>query len=231
MLRPSRRIDHQVIQVRITILYSWQYNIWRWKVAGAFCNPNAITLYCRKLSGVTKAEISAARAVNGTCQYPFSKSNFVTNLAEPKLSMQSSILGSYCYSYIMLFLYMCVCVCVCVCVIDVNNLHVQMYLLLFSWHELRFDEFIIYRYRQVRLLSRHLHSSCCVDLAALLQPSAVHTLTRQHLRPAFHGNHLLCRIQPIHSQQGLKRASEHLCETASLSAAKAPLFAGREKRG
>ena len=44
-------------------------------------------------SGVTKAEISLARSVSGTCQNPLSKSNLVTYLARPILSMQSSIRG------------------------------------------------------------------------------------------------------------------------------------------
>ena len=56
--------------------------------------PKAITVYCRKWSGVTKAEISEAREVKGTCQYPFNRSNFVMNTAGPMLSIQSSILGS-----------------------------------------------------------------------------------------------------------------------------------------
>ena len=41
--------------------------------------PKAITVYCRKWSGVTKDEISEAREVKGTCQYPFNRSNFAMN--------------------------------------------------------------------------------------------------------------------------------------------------------
>ncbi len=65
----------------------------RWNVAGALRILNAITEYCKKLSGVTKAEMSDAREVRGTCQYPFNKSNLLTYRAEPRLSIQSSIRG------------------------------------------------------------------------------------------------------------------------------------------
>ena len=65
-----------------------------WNVAGAFLIPKAKTEYWTKSSGVTKAEISEARAVNGTCQYPFRRSNLLTYLAEPTVSMQSSNRGS-----------------------------------------------------------------------------------------------------------------------------------------
>ena len=34
-----------------------------WNVAGALCSPNGITLYWRKVLGVTKADISEARGV------------------------------------------------------------------------------------------------------------------------------------------------------------------------
>lgn len=52
-----------------------------------------MTEYCRKLSGVTKSEISDARGVNETCQYPLRRSSIVTNFAEPTLSTQSSMRG------------------------------------------------------------------------------------------------------------------------------------------
>lgn len=39
-----------------------------WKVAGAFCKPNGITVYCMKESGVTKAEMSDAHGVKATYQ-------------------------------------------------------------------------------------------------------------------------------------------------------------------
>ncbi len=69
------------------------FTINRWNVAGAFHMPKAIDVYCRKQSGVTNAEISEARGVKGTCQYPFNKSSLVTKLADPTLSTQSSIRG------------------------------------------------------------------------------------------------------------------------------------------
>ncbi len=50
----------------------------RWKVAGALHMPKAITVYSRKRSGVTNAEILEARSVKGTCQYPSSKSSLLT---------------------------------------------------------------------------------------------------------------------------------------------------------
>ncbi len=53
--------------------------------------PKAIE-YCSRASEVTKAEISEAREVNGTCQSPLRRSNLVTYLAAPTLSTQSSIL-------------------------------------------------------------------------------------------------------------------------------------------
>lgn len=43
-----------------------------WNVVGGLCIPKAITLYCKT---------SLARSVNGTCQYPLSKSSFVTGIA------------------------------------------------------------------------------------------------------------------------------------------------------
>lgn len=66
----------------------------RWNVAGAFLRPNSRTSYCRKASGVANGEISEARSVSGTYQYPLSKSNLVTNLDFPIRSIQSSIFGS-----------------------------------------------------------------------------------------------------------------------------------------
>ena len=39
----------------------------RWKEAGEFFIPKGMTLYWYNPSGFTKAEISFARSVNGTC--------------------------------------------------------------------------------------------------------------------------------------------------------------------
>lgn len=50
----------------------------RWNVAGALRIPKAITINCMNASGVTKAEITEAHSVNGTCQYPFKRSSLVT---------------------------------------------------------------------------------------------------------------------------------------------------------
>ncbi len=54
---------------------------------------NGITLYWYSPLGVTKAEISFARSIKGTCQNSFNKSSLVTYLAFPTLSIQSSIRG------------------------------------------------------------------------------------------------------------------------------------------
>lgn len=64
------------------------------KVAGALYIPNTITVYSRKLSGVTKAETSDARAVSSTCQYPLSRSNLLTYLAAPTVLTQSCMRSS-----------------------------------------------------------------------------------------------------------------------------------------
>lgn len=45
------------------------------KVGGTFSIPKAMTLYRKKIIGVTKAEILFARSVSGTCQYPFRRSH------------------------------------------------------------------------------------------------------------------------------------------------------------
>ena len=52
-----------------------------------------MTLYWYNPFDVTNAETRFAHSVSGICQYPFSKSNLLTNLAGPILSMQSSIRG------------------------------------------------------------------------------------------------------------------------------------------
>ena len=64
-----------------------------WKVAGgAFFILNGITHYWQRASGVQKAEISSARSVRGTYQYPFKRSNLLKNFTSPILSLKSSIL-------------------------------------------------------------------------------------------------------------------------------------------
>ena len=62
-------------------------------MAGEFFIPKGKTLYWYSPSGVANAEISFARSVSGTCQKPLSKSNLVTYLAFPTLSVQSSMHG------------------------------------------------------------------------------------------------------------------------------------------
>lgn len=50
--------EHQVYAVCIR----------RWNVEGEFFIPQTITVYCKNRSGVTKAEMSVALGVGGTCQ-------------------------------------------------------------------------------------------------------------------------------------------------------------------
>lgn len=51
-------------------------------------------MYCRKLPGVTKAEMSDVCGVKGTCQYPFNMSSLLMYVAGPISSIQSSIRGN-----------------------------------------------------------------------------------------------------------------------------------------
>ena len=55
--------------------------------------PKGIMRYWNRPYGVTNADTSLAFSVKGTCQYPLSKSNLLTYLEWPILSIQSSILG------------------------------------------------------------------------------------------------------------------------------------------
>ena len=59
-------------------------------MAGKFFIPNGVSLCWNRPAGVTKAAISLPRSVRGICQNPLSKSNLVTNVACPTLSMQLS---------------------------------------------------------------------------------------------------------------------------------------------
>ena len=90
MLWPARGLHNPIISVHIaptTVFMSL------WKVAGSFCIPKAITVYCGKWSGVTNEDIGDDRGVGGTCRCPFSKSSLVIKVAKPILSTQSSIWG------------------------------------------------------------------------------------------------------------------------------------------
>lgn len=58
---------------------------------GEFCKPKVIIINENNPVGLTNAAISHALSDKGTWQYPFSRSNLLTYLADPTLSMQSSI--------------------------------------------------------------------------------------------------------------------------------------------
>ena len=87
MLFPSLAVDNQIIYIAFTA-FDVSYNMIDHSLKGCRC-----VFHTKSASGVQKAENSLARSVRGTCQYPFRRSNLLTNFAVPILSMQSSIRG------------------------------------------------------------------------------------------------------------------------------------------
>ena len=84
--RSSIYASHATIQ-------SWDHLVHHsLKIAGAFFMPNGMTRHWSNPSEVRNANNSWARLDNGTCQYPFNRSNLLTYFSWPILSIINTVI-------------------------------------------------------------------------------------------------------------------------------------------